>query len=319
MEEQFHSIKPEIKLSIVSPVYKSEKIVDELISRLNTVIATQGIAFEIILVEDGSGDNTWKSICEVCKQHSHVKGVKLSRNFGQHYAITCGLEMAKGDWIVVMDCDLQDRPEEIPKLLKKALEGYEIVFAQREQRKDVFLKRITSKLFYFLFSYLTGTKQDASIANFGIYHKKAIQSVLSMQDGIRYFPTLIQWVGFEKAKVKVNHDCRFEGKSSYTWGKLIGLATRNIVSFSNKPLEFFVRLGLVVSFISFITGLVYLYNYFTGKITVLGFTSIIITITFLSGIIILCLGIMGIYLGNIFEQVKQRPLFIVQEKLNADE
>lgn len=308
-----------MKLSVISPVYKGEKSINELVSRLNSVLQGQSMEYEIILVEDGCPNKTWQIIRELCKKNTRLKAVKLSRNFGQHYAISCGLEMAKGDWVVVMDCDLQDRPEEIPNLLQKASEGFDIVLAQRKNRTDGLLKRASSKLFYKLFGFLTGTEQDASIANFGIYHKKVIKAVLSMKDSIRYFPTLVQWVGFEKSKIEVIHDVRHEGPSSYTWAKLIKLAVKNIIAFSNKPLVFFVKLGIIVSMASFIIGLVQLYNYYTGKITVLGFTSIIITITFLSGLIILCLGIIGIYLGNIFNQVKHRPTYIIEESINLNE
>lgn len=293
-----------------------EKIIQELVSQLNEVLQKICNDYEIILVEDGSPDNSWKFIEDICKNNSKVKGIKLSRNFGQHYAITCGLEAANGDWVVVMDCDLQDQPEEIPNLFNKAMEGYDIVFAQRENRQDSVFKKISSKLFYKLFSYLTGTEQDTRIANFGIYNRKVIQSILSMNDYIRYFPTMVQWVGFNSAKVKVKHSSRFEGKSSYTFSNLLKLALNNILSFSDKPLKIFMKLGLYISTISFLIGIMYLLQYFSGHIVVLGFTSIIITITFLSGIIILTLGIVGMYAGKTFEQSKQRPTYIIHKKIN---
>lgn len=306
-----------MKISIVSPVYKGEKMIQELVSQLNKILQNICNDYEIILVEDGSPDNSWKFIEEVCKNNSKVKGIKLSRNFGQHYAITCGLEAANGDWIVVMDCDLQDQPEEIPNLFNKAMEGYDIVVAQRENRQDSFFKKISSKLFYKLFSYLTNTEQDAAIANFGIYNRKVIKSILSMNDYIRYFPTMVQWVGFNSVKLKVKHSSRFEGKSSYTFSNLLKLAFNNILSFSDKPLKIFMKLGLYISAISFLIGIIYLLQYFSGHIVVLGFTSIIITITFLSGIIILTLGLVGIYVGKTFEQSKHRPYYIIQKKLNS--
>lgn len=293
-----------------------EKIIQELVSQLNEVSQKICNDYEIILVEDGSPDNSWRVIEEVCKNNSKVKGIKLSRNFGQHYAITCGLEAANGDWIVVMDCDLQDQPEEIPNLFNKAMEGYDIVVAQRENRQDSFFKKISSKLFYKLFSYLTNTEQDTTIANFGIYNRKVIQSILSMNDYIRYFPTMVQWVGFNSVKLKVKHSSRFEGKSSYTFSNLLKLAFNNILSFSDKPLKIFMKLGLYISTISFLIGIIYLLQYFSGHIVVLGFTSIIITITFLSGIIILTLGLVGIYVGKTFEQSKQRPTYIIHKKIN---
>lgn len=305
-----------MKISIVSPVYIGEKIIQELVSQLDEVLQKICDDYEIILVEDGSPDNSWKAIEEVCKNNSKVKGIKLSRNFGQHYAITCGLEAANGDWIIVMDCDLQDQPEEIPNLFNKAKDGYDIVLAQRENRQDSFFKKISSKLFYKLFSYLTNTEQDSTIGNFGIYNKKVIQSILSMNDYIRYFPAMVRWVGFNSVKLMVKHSSRFEGKSAYTFSMLLKLAYNNIISFSDKPLRILVKLGYYISTISFFIGLFYLYQYFIGQIIILGFTSIIITISFLSGIIVLTLGLVGVYVGKTFEQSKQRPTFITQKKIN---
>lgn len=306
-----------MKISIVSPVYLAENLIHQLVSRLHDTLTSICDDYEIILVEDGSPDNSWKVINTICKSDNKVKAIKLSRNFGQHYAITAGLNMATGDWIVVMDCDLQDIPEEIPKLVDKAIEGYDIVFAQRENRQDNFLKKISSKVFYIIFSYLTDTKQDSSIANFGIYHKNVISALLSMNDYIRYFPTMVQWVGFNSTKITVNHGRREEGESSYSWSSLIKLATRNIIAFSDKPLRLTIKIGFVMSVISFLIGLIYIIQFFMGKIEVIGFASIIISLTFFSGLIILTLGIVGIYLGKIFEQVKQRPTYIIDKKMNV--
>ncbi|TNE53428.1 MAG: glycosyltransferase [Bacteroidetes bacterium] len=308
-----------MKISVVSPVYYGEKLVPELVNRLHQSLSAIHPEYEIILVEDGSPDQSWKVIREICSKDPKAKGLKLSRNFGQHYAITAGLQAASGEWIVVMDCDLQDRPEEIPRLFEKCQEGFDIVYAQRKLRQDSFLKRLSSRIFYRVFGYLTDTKQDASIANFGIYHQQVIQAVLSMNDYIRYFPTMVQWVGFDSAKIDVEHSERMEGKSSYSWKSLIKLASKNIIAFSDKPLRLTVKFGFGMSVISFLIGVVYLYRYFTGQIQVMGFTSIIISTTFLSGLIILTLGIIGIYLGKTFEQSKQRPNFIVHQKLNLDE
>ncbi|WP_435356924.1 glycosyltransferase family 2 protein [Emticicia sp. SJ17W-69] len=303
-------------LSVVSPVYRAEEIVEQLVSEIHQAVSKITDAYEIVLVEDGSPDQSWKAIQTVCQQDKKVKGVKLSRNFGQHAAITAGLEIAQGEWIVVMDCDLQDRPDEIPHLLAKAQSGYELVFAQRQVRQDGFFKKLSSKLFYKVFSYLTDTVQDSSVANFGIYHRKVIDAVISLGDNIRFFPTMTQWVGFKKAYLPVKHDERVSGKTSYSWKKLIELAFNNIISFSDKPLRLTVRLGLLMSLFSVLLGMGYLYLYFTDQIKQLGFASIIISITFFSGLIIFILGIIGIYLGKTFEQVKERPTHIIDQKLN---
>lgn len=308
-----------MKISIVSPVYMGERLVAELVLRLKNVLQSISPNYEIILVEDGSPDKSWNAIVSACKADSKVKGIKLSRNFGQHYAITAGLKAATGDWIVVMDCDLQDQPEEIPRLYQKTEEGYDIVFAQRKSRQDGFLKKLSSRIFYSLFGYLTDTKQDSSIANFGIYKREVIQAVLAMNDYIRYFPTMVQWVGFDKTQIDVSHSMRKEGKSSYSWRALIRLATRNIIAFSDKPLRLALNFGFGMSALSVLIALIYLYLYISGKILVVGYASIIISITFLSGLIIMTLGIMGTYLGRTFDQVKQRPNYIVHKQLNINE
>ncbi len=307
-----------IELSIVSPVYGSPEVIPQLCERLHASLQQITENYEVILVFDGSPDDGWARICNECKKDSRVKGVQLSRNFGQHYAITAGLAHVSGEWIVVMDCDLQDRPEEISNLYRKALEGYDAVFAQRHERQHGFLKRLSSKLFYSVFSYMTDSKQDASIANFGIYHRRVAEAVLSMKDKVRYFPTMAQWVGFRKTAIPVQHDSRAEGDSTYSWRRLFTLALDNMISFSDKPLHLTVRLGMTICLVSFAAALFYLLRYLFGGITVSGFTSLILSIWILCGIIIFILGVLGIYLVRVFDQVKDRPTFIVSKTINVE-
>ena len=310
--------KTNINISVVSPVYRGEKMVSELVRRNVEVLNGMGVDYEVILVNDASPDNSWQAIEAECKKNPKVKGLNLSRNFGQHYAITAGLSYATGEWIVVMDCDLQDRPEEIPNLYQKAQEGYDSVLAQRVQRTDGLFKKMGSRCFYKVFSYLTETKQDASVANFGIYNRKVIDAVLSMGDAMRYFPTQVQWVGFKRAYLPIQHDERAEGKSTYNLSRLFRLAFDTIISFSDKPMRLMVKMGLMVTIISFIVGIVFLVRYCLGEIEVLGFTSLIISLWLLGGIIISLIGVVGIYLGKLFEKAKDRPTFIVNQKLNIE-
>ena len=307
-----------VKISVVSPVYRGEKMVSELVRRNVEALTEMGVDYEIILVNDASPDESWGEIVKECKKNPKVKGLNLSRNFGQHYAITAGLSYATGDWIVVMDCDLQDRPEEIPNLYAKAQEGYDSVLAQRVQRSHGWFKKMGSKCFYKVFSYLTETKQDASVANFGIYNRKVIDAVLSMGDAMRYFPTQIQWVGFKRAYLPIQHDERAEGKSTYNLSRLFRLAFDTIISFSDKPMRLMVKMGLFVTLAAFIVGIVFLVRYCLGEIEVLGFTSLIISLWLLGGIIISLIGVVGIYLGKLFEKAKDRPTFIVNQKLNIE-
>ena len=306
------------KISIVSPVYRAENMVQTLVERIVKSVSMITDDYEIILVNDASLDNSWAEIERQCALTTKVKGLNLSRNFGQHYAITAGLTYAKGEWVVVMDCDLQDRPEEIPNLYLKAQEGYDSVLAQRIQRSHGLFKRMGSKLFYKVFSYLTETKQDASVANFGIYHRKVIDAVLSMGDAMRYFPTQIQWVGFEKTYLPIQHNERAEGKSTYNLSRLFRLAFDTIISFSDKPMRLMVQMGLFVTLISFVVGVVFIIRYCMGLIEVMGFASLIISLWLLGGIIISLIGVVGIYLGKLFEKAKERPTFIVNDKCNID-
>ena len=186
----------------------------------------------------------------------------------------------------------------------------------KENRNDKYFKKIYSKIFYIILAYLTETEQDSSVGNFGIYSKKVIESVLSMNDHIKYFPTMIKWVGFKKSIIKIEHSNRIYGETSYKFSNLINLALNTIISFSDKPLRLVIKLGLTVSLISIVLGIYNLIQYYNGNVKVSGWASLIISVWFLSGIIIFVLGIVGLYTGKIFEKVKERPTYILKEKLN---
>lgn len=305
------SLQPHI--SIISPVYRAEKIIPELVRRIEQAVSKITDNFEIILVEDCGPDNSWEVIENIANNNKKVKGFKLSRNFGQHYAITCGLDHAKGEWIVVMDCDLQDQPEEIVKLYNKAIEGFDVVLAQRVERQDGLIKRLFSKYFYRTLGYLTGSSMDESVANFGIYNKKAIDAVKSLRESIRYFPTMIKWVGFKQTGIPIEHAERADGNSSYNFKRLFNLALDIILAYSDKPIRLMIKFGLGVSVISFIMGAIFLFKYLFGKVTVQGYTSLIISIWFFSGLLLIMLGIVGLYVGKTFEGVKRRPIYIVSK------
>ena len=302
-------------ISIVSPVYRAEKILPILVSEINLVMERIGEDYEIILVDDRSPDNSWEVMKVLSSQNPKIKSIRLSRNFGQHSAIFAGLTKTKGDWVVVMDCDMQDQPKEIAKLYKKALEGYDIVLGQRENRKDKFLKKLSSKLFYKVFNYLSGANFDNNVANFGVYHQKTIKSILDMGDYVKFFSLFINWIGFKSVSIPIEHGEREEGKSTYSVGRLFKQAFNVIISFSDKPLRLFINFGLSISVLSFIVGIYYLYLALTGKIAQPGFSSLILSIWFLSGIIISCIGIVGVYLGKTFDQAKGRPTFIIDEEV----
>jgi len=304
-------------LSIVIPVYQAEEIIPHLISRIVAAVSTITDDYEIVLVDDCSKDRSWEVIVNHCLLNKKIKAFKLSRNFGQHHAITAGLDYCTGEWVVVMDCDLQDKPEEIINLFNKAQEGFDIVFAKRHNRQDTFWTKYLSRIFFKVYSYLTGMKHDFSIANFGIYNKKVIDVIKNMREPMRAFFTMAKWVGFNTESINVEHGKRFQGKSMATASKRINLAMDIILSYSDKPLRIIVSIGFLISLCSFIAAFSILYKYFFGHIVVLGYTSIIISIWFLSGLIIFTLGIIGLYISKIFSGIKNRPLYIVDKIINA--
>ena len=303
-------------ISIVSPVYRGEKMVAELVRRNVESVTTITDDYEIILVNDASPDNSWEEIVKQCESNPKVKGINLSRNFGQHYAITAGLHYAKGDWVIVMDCDLQDKPEEIPNLYKKAQEGFDIIYARRVERKDKFFKRLSSMLFHWVYNWLSGLQTDKTVANFGIYKHCVIEEFNKMPERARSFPSLVTYLGFRDAAIDVEHAERAEGNSSYNLYKLFRLSFDVIVSNSNKPLRMAVGLGFGMAALSFLLALYNLIAKWIGIIQVEGFTTTIFSIWFVGGVMLLVMGILGLYMGKIFDQVKGRQLFVVRDVIN---
>jgi len=302
-------------LSVVIPVYKAESILDELYQRLKVTLETISTDFEIILVEDCGGDKSWQVIEQLAAADPRVCGIQFSRNFGQHYGITAGLDHCHGEWVVVMDCDLQDRPEEIPRLYAKAQEGYDVVLAWRGSRRHPLLKRITSWLFYRLFSYLTDINFDGRSGSFRIMSRNVVANFCLMRERLRFFGGLVHWMGFPTASIEVKHSERFEGKSSYTYSKLCRLAFESIIAFSDKPLRLAVRFGFLMAFLAFCYGLFILIRAIMYGVPIPGWSSLIISLYFIGGIIIAILGIVGVYLGKTFDETKKRPLYIIRKKI----
>lgn len=312
-------MKENVKISVVSPVYRGEKMVSELVRRNVEAMDSIEVDYEIILVNDASPDESWRAIEQECKKNPKVKGLNLSRNFGQHYAITAGLSYAQGEWIVVMDCDLQDRPEEIPNLYAKAQEGYDIVLARRVNKQFGFFKKLSSSLFHYMFDKLSGSKTDESVANFGIYSKQVIAEYNKVPEYARSFQSIIGYLGFKTTAIEVEHAERAEGKSSYNLRRLLKLSFDIIISNSNKPLRFAVGLGFGMSCLSFILAAYNVLAKLLGIILVEGYTTTIFSIWFVGGLLLFVMGILGLYIGKIFDQVKGRQLFIIKEKLNFNE
>ncbi|MDF1672020.1 MAG: glycosyltransferase family 2 protein [Vicingaceae bacterium] len=305
-----------IEISIVSPVYRAEPIVDKLVERIVASVSKLTSSYEIILVEDGGNDGSWQKIKENCVKNTNVKGVKLSKNYGQQHALQAGLDFAKGNYIVTMDCDLQDQPEEIYKLFNKCKEGVEIVVASRKDRQDGAFKKMLSRIFYGVLGYLTETKQDRTVANFACYQRKAVDAMAQVKDHNRYYPMLQQLVGFKYVKVEIEHADREEGNSSYSFGKRMRLAMDTILTFSDKPLRLTVKFGVLLSFLSICVAIIMVVMYFFSDVKAEGWASLALMISFFSGLIIAVLGVVGLYVGRTFESVKQRPTYIVQEIKN---
>jgi dolichol-phosphate mannosyltransferase len=306
-------------LSVVIPVYRADGCLEELYRRLCESLTTITSDFEIVLVEDCGEDRSWPIILDLAKRDPRVKGIQFTRNFGQHYGITAGLDHCDGDWIVVMDCDLQDRPEEIPRLYQRAQDGFDVVLAKRGRRQDGLVKRLTSWAFYRVFSYLADIDFDGNVGNFRIMSRQVAACYCSMREQLRFFGGLMQWMGYPHTSIDVRHDDRFSGPSSYSVRKLWRLASDTIIAFSDKPLRLAVRFGFIISFFAFVYGAYVIYLATRYGVPITGWSSLIVSLYFLGGIIISILGIIGIYLGKTFDETKRRPLYVIRQMTNSME
>lgn len=305
-----------VHLSVVSPIYMAAGCLDELWRRV--VAACEAITqdFEIVLVDDASPDNSWAVVERLARNDARVRGVQLARNFGQHHAVTAGLRAARGEWVVVMDCDLQDRPEEIPRLYEKATgEGHLCVMARRNNRSDSPIKRLQSRVFYKVLGYLADLRElDHTLSNFSISRRQVIDDVERMGEAARFYPGFLFWLGYPTGFVEVTHDPRFEGQTSYTFAKLLRHSSNIILSYSSKPLTLCVVAGAVMSAVAFVAALFYMAYAIAYGTSVMGWPSLMITILFSTGAIVLTLGVLGLYIGRILTEVKMRPLYVVRRQ-----
>lgn len=308
-----------VDIAVVVPVYMADDCLHELYRRLVTSLESITSSFEIFMVEDCGGDRSWEVINQLAENDSRLKGVQLSRNFGQHYAITAGLDRCNANWVVVMDCDLQDQPEEIPKLYTKAQEGYDVVLANRGKRSDPIFKRLTSYLFYRLFSYLADIDYDGQAGNFRIISSRVVESFRLMREQLRFFGGLVHWMGFPTTSIEVVHDERFSGETSYTLKRLLNLAIETIIAYSDKPLRMSIKFGFGISFFAFLYGVYISFRAFFYGSPLLGWPSLIVSIYFMGGVIVGILGVIGIYLGKTFDESKRRPLYFVAGQTYAEE
>lgn len=301
-------------ISIVVPVYGSDGTLAPLYERVATAMARIPASFELIFVDDRGPGKPWEIIKNIASKDPRVIGLRLSRNFGQHSAIAAGIDLSRGRWLVIMDCDLQDRPEEIPRLWTKAQEGHDVVTGRRVERQDGLFKRLSSKVFHKVFMYMTEQKSDATQSSFGIYSRKVVDVIKKMHEQPQVFPLLARWAGFESTPIDIEHGKRAEGKSSYNFSRSLSLAIDIIVFHSNKPLKMCIQFGFLMAFTAFCFGVWFFIRYFVFDSIPTGWTSVIVSLFFLSGVILLGMGILGIYIGRVFDQVKGRPAYVIKEQ-----
>ena len=314
MKESFRDSMTHI--TVVIPLLNEEKLVSELLKRVDDNLNVITSDYKIILVDDGSTDFTWKEIQKESKLNKKISGIKFSRNFGHHYAITAGINDSNSDWVVVMDGDLQDRPEVIPELYSKAQEGFDVVFVNRIQRKEPSYYLFLQKVFYKTLNLLSGIKFNSTQANFSIISRKVVDAQRQFTEHARFYGSTIMWLGFKTSSIQASHGKRFIGTPSYTLKRRFKLAFDVIVSFSERPLKFAISLGIMLSLFSFLFAIWIAARAFRSEFSVLGWPSIIASIFFTAGVNLIFLGILGIYLGRVFNQIKQRPLYVIEERLN---
>ncbi|MBA4372526.1 MAG: glycosyltransferase [Thermodesulfovibrio sp.] len=300
--------------SVIIPVFNEEENLDQLYLRLSAVLVKLG-TYEIILVDDGSRDSSWEMIRELHGKDPRVKGVSFSRNFGHHIAITAGLDHAKGQKIILMDGDLQDRPEEIPRLYQKMQEGFDLVYGIRRVKKDSPMKRLNSFLFWWFLNRFSGITIPRNQTLLRIFDRKILDVLNNMRERARFIHGMIAWTGFRTALLEVEHAPRERGVSKYNMVKLFRLAFNAITSFSVVPLRLATYLGILSSGVGFCYALYFLYKKIFLGIPVLGYASIIVAVLFVGGVQLLILGIIGEYLGRVYQEVQARPIYILRDQL----
>jgi len=304
------------RLAVVVPVYKGEGCLDELYRRLTAVMASMAVSYQLIFVEDCGGDNSWSLIRQLGTADRHVLGVQLSRNFGQHFAITAGLRQANADWIVVMDCDLQDIPEAIPMMYERANDGFDVVMTRRIEKKHELFRKLGSYVWAKSLSFLSKSDIDSRVGTLSIISSKVADAFLTLEDSHRHYLILLRWLGFKSCYCDVEHGERYEGRSSYSYARLISHAVDGMVAQSSRLLLISIFYGLAISALSLLLALAVVYRFVTHPDVVPGWPSVVCVLLFLAGSLHISVGVAGIYLGKTFEQTKKRPLYIIGDTVN---
>jgi dolichol-phosphate mannosyltransferase len=305
-------------LSVVAPVFNEAETVAELVSRLTAALPPLG-PYEIVIVDDGSTDGTWEQLATIAAGHPHVRAFRLSRNFGHQAALSAGLDHARGDAVVLMDGDLQDPPEVIPDLVARWQEGYDVVYAVRRQRAgETRFKLVTASLFYRLLSRMASTQTPENAGDFRLLSRRAVDSLARMPERARYLRGMTSWIGFRQTGVAYDRESRHAGETKYPLSKLLRLALDGITSFSTWPIRAVTFLGFaLVAFCVGVFGWSLYVRFFTDRHAA-GWTSVIGVVLLLGGVQLLSLGVLGQYVGRIFEEAKQRPLYFVADVVETD-
>jgi glycosyltransferase involved in cell wall biosynthesis len=300
-------------VSIVLPCFNEEENIEEMYSRLISVLQVVGGKYELLFVDDGSSDNSLVKLRNLCTADSNVRVLEFSRNFGHQAAISAGIDHARGDIVIMMDADLQHPPELIPALLEKWKQGYEIVYTVRRESQSISsFKRITAKLFYKLINLLSGTNVPENSADFRLLDKRVINELRSLGERTKFFRGLVSWVGFKQCAVQYESAQRYAGQRKYSVWKMMTLACEGIMSFSSYPLHIATVFGIVVSVFSFTYAAYAVYTRLFTQEALPGWTSILVSLLFLGGIQLISLGIIGGYLGRVYEELKGRPPYIIR-------
>ena len=305
---------PRPQYSLVLPIYNEEETIPELVRRLESLVEQLDGDAEVILVDDGSSDSSYELMVAAREADPRFKLLRLSRNFGHQIAVTAGLDVASGEAVIVMDADLQDPPEVALELAARWREGYDVVYAVREERHgEGRFKQATAAGFYRLFKRMSDVDVPLDVGDFRLVDRRALDAFRSMRESNRYVRGMFSWIGFRQVGVPFSRDERFAGETKYPLRKMLKFATDGIVSFSAYPLRLALNLGFVVSAFSFLLGVVFLLSKLAGFYSVPGLASIAVFVAFLGGIQLLLIGIMGEYVARIHDEVKGRPLYLVRD------
>jgi dolichol-phosphate mannosyltransferase len=308
-----------VKYSIVVPVYNEEEVIHETYRRLTEVMRSTKEAYELLFVNDGSRDRTAEIIKEYSEQDPAVVLLDFARNFGHQIAITAGMDYARGEAVVVIDADLQDPPELILEMIEKWKQGFDVVYAKRTKRKgETYFKKQTAAMFYRFLRAMTDIDIPLDTGDFRLLDRKVCNQMNSIQEKNRFVRGLVSWVGFKQIAVEYERDERLAGESKYPLKKMLKLSMDGITSFSYKPLKLASYAGVTLSGIGFIYLLVVLYLKLFTDSTITGWSSLIVIQLFFSGIILIILGMIGEYIGRIYDETKNRPLYIVREKYQLE-